>query len=401
MIQLANHQQMNARVYSQKENALFTFQKKKAFNRFCFIKFRLISTYLTHLPTVIGRCSKWMKESLARSSLIVSLFFSCVSFLLSLFALNYSKWKTVELKSNFHSPIVGDHHPLDPLIRGEVEKYVEILYRRGTVSIESLYFWTKWNVDLILGESHSFGLTTHCLQAGPCGMNLLPTFDELHYSLCHSIHAYHQCIYSSHSMVNHDGKCRCEIPSYANIIHTLLLISIFLESILSLVNLLRLCRQRFNRLCCNDIQLRLISMVSGLFSFLFLLAILIQHQSHRFDEPLEFFESMRHHYSRIQIYSFSKDLDIVLRQIEETLQVKLGASYFYVLFSFLFIIFAMLTSITIEIKTPSSSSSLTFQDDFEENNVHPQTLPETSFNSMTSERFVPSEQIRYTRQTKV
>lgn len=72
-----------------------------------------------------------MKQSLARSLLIISLIFSFTSFAFSLLALNYQRWKSVSLRSDFQPLIIIDQHPLDPLIRGEVEKYIEVLYQRG------------------------------------------------------------------------------------------------------------------------------------------------------------------------------------------------------------------------------------------------------------------------------
>jgi hypothetical protein len=72
-----------------------------------------------------------MKQSLARTFLIISLILSLISFILSLIAYYLPNWKTIQLRSTFVPITLSDNHPMDPLIRGEVDKYIEILYRRG------------------------------------------------------------------------------------------------------------------------------------------------------------------------------------------------------------------------------------------------------------------------------
>lgn len=145
------------------------------------------------------------------------------------------------------------------------------------------------------------------------------------------------------------------------------------------------------------------SLLSSLFSLLFLVIIIVQYNGNRLKEPLEFFESMRRHYSRIQIYTFSKDLELIIQQIENALDIRIGASFICILITLILILLAFITSITVEIKIPSIQSSLTFNNDddekknyrYENHNNH------ISIEPAQIERFVPSEQIRYTRQTKV
>ncbi|CAF3537976.1 unnamed protein product, partial [Rotaria sp. Silwood2] len=185
------------------------------------------------------------------------------------------------------------------------------------------------------------------------------------------------------------------------------------------VNILRLCRRYCIKHCLNDIQLRLISLISSLFSLLFLIIIIIQYNGNRLTEPLEFFEAMRRHYSRIQIYTFSKDLEIIIQQIENALNIRIGASYICILIALILTLVSFLTSITVEIKV-SSTSSLTLNDDDDKKNDHWQNhkihapirpkpaeriIPSErlvrSERFLSPERFIPSEQIRFTRQTKV
>lgn len=74
-----------------------------------------------------------MKQSLARTFLLISLILSLISFILSLIAYYLPHWKTVQLNSNFAPATSFDNIQMDPLIRGEVEKYTDLLYRRGIV----------------------------------------------------------------------------------------------------------------------------------------------------------------------------------------------------------------------------------------------------------------------------
>ena len=343
-----------------------------------------------------------MKQSLARTFLILSLILSLITFILSLIALHLPKWKSIQLRTSFRPIIVFDHQPMDPLIRGEVEKYIDVLYRRGNNPfIPRKTSAICFSCLLSSGEMHSFGLSTHCLVGGRCGRNLLPTFDEINYSLCHHIDAYQQCLSSQLLMNSHEGKCRCEQPDYLNIIHKFLISLILLQIVFFCVNALRLCRRHCSKHCLNDIQLRLISLISSLVCLLFLIVIIIQYTSHRRYEPLKFFDAMRQHYSRIQIYTFSKDLESILQQIEHALDVRMGGSFLCVLLNLVLTFITFLTSITVEMKSSSASPSLTLNDEEEKRHYHSSSRPQTSIDSMPSDRFVPSEQIRYARQTKV
>lgn len=264
---------------------------------------------------------------------------------------------------------------------------------------------------LIIGETHSFGLLTHCVPVEECGRNYLLSFEEVHYGLCHSINYHRQCIFSNtlvtNNVNNNDMKCTCQQPSYVKMIHKLLTFLIILEISFAFICILRLCRRHCTKHCLNDIQLRLLSLISSLFSLLFLIIIIIQYNGNRLTEPLEFFESMRRHYSRVQIYTFSKDLEMIIQQVENALDIRIGASYICILIVLLLTLVSFLTSITVEIKM-SSASSLTFNEDDEKKNYqcqnhqnHENNHNHIIMDSMTSERFVPSEQIRFTRQTKV
>jgi hypothetical protein len=73
-----------------------------------------------------------MKQSLARTLIIISLILSLISFILTLIAFYLPYWKYIQLRSiSLLSTTSGDNH-MDPLILGEVEKYTEILYRPGS-----------------------------------------------------------------------------------------------------------------------------------------------------------------------------------------------------------------------------------------------------------------------------
>jgi hypothetical protein len=325
-----------------------------------------------------------MKQSFARLLIILSLILSLTSFILSVIAFNSPNWKYIQLSPTFNPLVLSDNNPMDPLIRGEVDKYMDILFHRG--------------------QTHSFGLLTHCITDGECGQNLLPSFEETNYGLCHNINYHRQCIFSTVLLTNNDLKCTCQHPSYVKIIHKLLISLIILQAVFLIVNFLRLCRHHCVKHCLNDIQLRLISLISSLFSSLFLIVIIIQYNGNRVYEPLEFFESMRRHYSRIQIYTFSKDLELIIQQIENALDIRLGASYICILVTLILTIISFLTSITVEIKLSSTSSSLTLSnndDDEKKNNLDQNHNNHTEIQSEPEERFVPSEQIRFTRQTKV
>ncbi|CAF3453913.1 unnamed protein product [Rotaria sp. Silwood1] len=189
-------------------------------------------------------------------------------------------WKHVQLRSTSIPIIISENDQIDPLIRSEVDKYYDLLYHRG--------------------ETHSYGLLTVCIAGGECGRNLLPSFHEANYGLCHN-------------------------------------------------------------------------------------------NTNRFNEPLEFFQSMHRHYLRIQIYKFSNDLDLIIKQLEHDLDIRLGTSYICIIFILILTFICFLTSSTVEIKTASK-----FDEDEKINEQNPILTQAPPI-----ERFVPSEQIRFTRQTKV
>ncbi|UJR37593.1 hypothetical protein I4U23_030291 [Adineta vaga] len=316
-----------------------------------------------------------MKQSFVRIFVILSLILSLASFILSLFALYLPNWKYIQLRSTYTPNVLSEDQTMDPLIRGELDKYISILYRRD--------------------ETHSFGLTTHCIVGGECGQNYLPSFSETNYRLCHHINYHHQCIFSNLLIINNNTKCTCQTPSYAKIIHTFLILLISLEIFFFSINILRLSRQQCNTFCFNDSLLRLFSLLSLLTSFIFLIIILIQFNSNRLVEPLYLFDSMRQHYSRIQIYTFTKDLELIIQQIENSLDIHIGASYICILIVLALIIISFFTSVTVEMKISSTSSTLSMNDEDEKRTNSILIQP------TLSERFVPSEQIRFVRQTKV
>jgi len=100
---------------------------------------------------------------------------------------------------------------------------------------------------------------------------------------------------------------------------------------------------------------------------------------------------MRQHYSRKQIYSFSQDLELILKRIEQNLDINLGASYICIILILILTIISFFTSSTVEIKIPSTS------DENEKKNEHHHIL----LSPPPVERFIPYEQIHFTRQTKV
>jgi hypothetical protein len=74
-----------------------------------------------------------MKQSLAHTFIVVSLILSSISFILSLTAFYLPNWKYIQFRLT-SSPIISpENNQMDPLIRGEVERYYDIFYRRGIV----------------------------------------------------------------------------------------------------------------------------------------------------------------------------------------------------------------------------------------------------------------------------
>ena len=155
-------------------------------------------------------------------------------------------------------------------------------------------------------------------------------------------------------------------------------------------NFLRLCRRPYY--FYNDLQFRIIAIVSSLFSFLFLLIIIIEQNRNRLLEPLEFFQSMHRHYSRVQIYVFSNHLEIILKQIEHDLDVRLGAAYICMVIVLIFTFISFFTSSTVEIQIPSNHD-----EDERQNGGMKRTYPPPP----RTERFISSESNRFGRQTKV
>jgi len=102
---------------------------------------------------------------------------------------------------------------------------------------------------------------------------------------------------------------------------------------------------------------------------------------------------MHRHYSHKQIYAFSNNLETILKQIEQDLNIRLGASYICIILILILTLISFLTSSTVEIKISS-----TFDEDEKkiggqnDQLIHPPP---------PIERFVPSEQIQFPRQTKV
>ena len=323
-----------------------------------------------------------MKQPLARTLVILSLVLNSLSFVLTLIALYLPQWKSIELSSTFTPRLThAEQLPIDPLIRGEMEKYIDRLYRRGRRESER-FFSMGMGSCIGLGERHSLGLFSHCLVTGLCGQNLLPTFDPSHYSVCHSLHSHHQCRFSP-SVDVLDPRCTCERPSYVSIVYPLLVAHLICLLIFLLGNLLRL----YRLIWFDDIQLRLLSLVSALLSSICLITLLIQHVLHRFAEPLEFFEAMRRHYSRIQIYSFSNDLNLILQQIQPALDVRLGPSFICMVVVLVFTSIGLVASSVVEIKLISTPDDVEEEENDEDYYQTPHPLP------------IPK--IRLLRQTKV
>ena len=72
-----------------------------------------------------------MKQLFARIFIIFSLILNLTSFTLSLIAFFLPNWKYIQLSATFTLRILSNNNPMDPLIRGEVDKYIDILYHLG------------------------------------------------------------------------------------------------------------------------------------------------------------------------------------------------------------------------------------------------------------------------------
>ncbi|CAF0996670.1 unnamed protein product [Adineta ricciae] len=302
-----------------------------------------------------------MKQSTARTLIAVSLVLSMISFVLSLIALYLPHWKYIHFRSTLSPIIPTDNNHMDPLIRGEIERYADVLFPRD--------------------QKHSYGLSSHCIVGEKCGQNLLPSFSDTEYTACHGIKHHEQCIFSSHSNFS-SNKCICQRPLYTNTIRTFLILAIAFEILLFLGNFLRL--HRYIPFL-NDLQLRIVAIVSALFSFLSLLIIIIQHKTYESYETLVYFETMRGYYSRRQIYPFAHDLEVIINRITSNLDIQSGSSFICMIVVFVLTIISFFTSSTVEVKVESS-----FDEDEKKDEQ-----------KASMERFIPYEQIRFPRQTKV
>jgi hypothetical protein len=74
-----------------------------------------------------------MKQSFVRILIILSLLVSSIAFLISCIAYYSTNWKSIEIPSRLSSININAEHrsSLDPLIRSELEKYFDRLYRPG------------------------------------------------------------------------------------------------------------------------------------------------------------------------------------------------------------------------------------------------------------------------------
>ncbi len=174
--------------------------------------------------------------------------------------------------------------------------------------------------------------------------------------------------------------------------YILLIIILILQGLLIFSNLLRLCRRPYY--FYNDLQLRIISILSTLFSSIFLLIIIIEQNRNRLLEPFEFFQLMHRHYSRVQIYPFSNNLELVLKQIEQDLDVHLGASYICMICVLIFTGISFLTSSTVEIQIPQTKFDRYEKKIIEQKQIFKSPPPRI-------ERFSPPIENRFQRQTKV
>lgn len=169
---------------------------------------------------------------------------------------------------------------------------------------------------------------------------------------------------------------------YINTIRTFLILAIIFEILFFLSNFLRLHRYLP---FLNDLQLRIAAIVSALFSFLSLLVIIIQHKTYESYETLVYFETMRGYYSLRHIYPFAHDLEVIISQITANLDIQSGSSFICMIVVFVLTIVSFFTSSTVEIKVESSVDEDEKKDE----------------QKAAMEPFIPYEQIRFPRQTKV
>jgi hypothetical protein len=195
---------------------------------------------------------------------------------------------------------------------------------------------------------------------------------------------------SIESIVSND-RCNCDKPSYVNTISSLIWIVCPCQIVFFLVNFLRLCRQKYRLVYLDDIQLRLIAVVSALFSLIFLIVILVQQTTHRFDEPLAFFETMHRHYSRLQIYTLSNDIEFIRQHIQTHIDVRLGLAYLSMIFVLILTLIGLLASSMIDMKILPK---------FDDNN-YSRSSEKMSRMSNLVEHSISSEPMQFTRQTRV
>ena len=246
-------------------------------------------------------------------------------------------------------------------------------------------------IRLISGDQHRFGLISHCILNNDCGDNRLLTFHEENYEFCHNIKSHHECIFSK-SISFLTNKCLCQRPFYMKFSSILLIFIIVLQGLFLFSNFLRFCRRQFY--IYKDLPLRILNIVINLFICLFLLIILIEQNRNRLREPLEFFQSMHQHYSRIQIYPFSNNLELIVKQVEQDFHVHFGLSYICLIVVFIATSIAFLTSTLVEIKLPSELEQ-------ETKKTFPLEPNRTSYPLPRIKRFPPDDDTRFTRQTKV
>ena len=310
-----------------------------------------------------------MNEGKARQLVFFSLILSLISFILSLIAYFLPNWKYIQLRTAISSStLITEYHHMDPLILGEVDKFTEFLYPHGLV--------------------HSFGLMKHCMDEKTCGFNLLLLVNQTNYKHCHQIKSHYDCIYSPSLM---SDKCICQKPEYIHIISTLLFIIFWLKAIILIISFIR---SSDYHVPLKDLYLRIFSIISHLIIIVFLIFILIEQNRHRLYETLYYFHSMHRYYSELQIYSFAKNLELILEKIQDNFDINLGASYTCIIFVLIFTVISFLLSSIVEVKRTSL--------DDEDITMH--AKPNLISTQHTTHRSVPSTPmptIRHLRQTKV
>ncbi|CAF0934611.1 unnamed protein product [Didymodactylos carnosus] len=341
-----------------------------------------------------------MSRKSARLFVLLSILLSLLAFIFNIIALLSPYWKFVRLHPQQNLQIIDNH--IDPLIRAEVEKFFDLMHHRDT---------------------HYFGLYKHCLQyttpkkllntvsssqQTKCGHNYVPVFNDNDFEICHSVERHRYCIFHSTSTDDSElsqeslAKCQCNSPNYISVSKVLLTLTIIFLSIGILINILRLWSMK-QKLLINDIQLRLLSIISSLFIILFSIIIITYQNSNKKYETLEFFDSLRRHYSRIQIYKFSNHLTTIIERFEQILDIKLGSSFMLVTFGLSFAFIAFLLSAVVEIKPLKLTVTTNKNSKSNEYQNHNQTMfinhHSTTNHNHTNSTYIP--QIRYPKQTKV